>query len=116
MEAIQEHRRLPETPYLSERQWGTVREDYRSNGDPVGVFPMRARGPTAGAKTDWGVEQGQVLAQLLMPKLEHQNGEIDAVSDSLQSSEVTRPDRPKKHEENGQANVEQRVRRRLVWA
>lgn len=41
MEAIQEHRRLPETPYLSERQWGTVREDYRSNGDPVRVFPAR---------------------------------------------------------------------------
>ncbi|PHR87803.1 MAG: glucosidase [Leeuwenhoekiella sp.] len=26
-------------PYLSERQWGTVREDYSSNGDAWGYFP-----------------------------------------------------------------------------
>ena len=26
-------------PYLSERQWGTVREDYSSNGDVWGYFP-----------------------------------------------------------------------------
>src|SRR4026208_736047 len=25
-------------PYLSERQWGTVREDYSKNGDPWGYF------------------------------------------------------------------------------
>ncbi len=44
-------------PYLSQRQWATVREDYSGNGEP-GVpsrttTPDRAR--TAGAKTDcWG--------------------------------------------------------------
>ncbi|MBS1918051.1 MAG: glucosidase [Bacteroidetes bacterium] len=27
-------------PYLSERQWGTVREDYSSNGDAWGYFPF----------------------------------------------------------------------------
>ncbi len=26
-------------PYLSERQWGTVREDYSHNGDAWGYFP-----------------------------------------------------------------------------
>ena len=26
-------------PYLSERQWGTVREDYSDNGDAWGYFP-----------------------------------------------------------------------------
>src|SRR5271170_5925480 len=26
-------------PYLSERQWGTVREDYSANGDVWGYFP-----------------------------------------------------------------------------
>ncbi|MEZ4649710.1 MAG: glucosidase [Candidatus Eisenbacteria bacterium] len=45
-----EHRRLDEDargavdwrkwgPYLSERQWGTVREDYSENGDVWGYFP-----------------------------------------------------------------------------
>ena len=44
-----EHRRLQEAhtgdvlwkawgPYLSERQWGTVREDYSANGDAWGYF------------------------------------------------------------------------------
>ena len=44
-----EHRRLEETraktaqwkkwgPYLSERQWGTVREDYSENGDAWNFF------------------------------------------------------------------------------
>ena len=44
-----EHRRLEEAraketpwrkwgPYLSERQWGTVREDYSENGDAWGYF------------------------------------------------------------------------------
>ena len=41
-------------PYLSERQWGTVREDYSADGDGLGV-PSRtitpARAPTAGART-----------------------------------------------------------------
>src|ERR1700689_4523478 len=27
-------------PYLSERQWGTVREDYSPNGDAWGYFPF----------------------------------------------------------------------------
>ncbi|HEV3235706.1 MAG TPA: glucosidase, partial [Gemmataceae bacterium] len=27
-------------PYLSERQWGTVREDYSANGDSWGYFPF----------------------------------------------------------------------------
>ncbi len=26
-------------PYLSERQWGTVREDYSANGDAWNYFP-----------------------------------------------------------------------------
>lgn len=26
-------------PYLSERQWGTVREDYSANGQPWDYFP-----------------------------------------------------------------------------
>ena len=26
-------------PYLTERQWGTVREDYSPDGTPLGVFP-----------------------------------------------------------------------------
>jgi len=45
----QEHRRLQEVheqllawkkwgPYLSERQWGTVREDYSGNGDAWNYF------------------------------------------------------------------------------
>jgi len=40
-------------PYLSERQWGTVREDYSENGDAWGYFThdqARSR-PTAGEKT-----------------------------------------------------------------
>jgi len=49
MEATREHRRLQEGreqnipwkkwgPYLSERQWGTVREDYSDNGDAWNYF------------------------------------------------------------------------------
>jgi len=45
-----EHQRLEEDrngdkawkkwgPYLSERQWGTVREDYSANGDAWSYFP-----------------------------------------------------------------------------
>ena len=30
-------------PYLSERQWGTVREDYSANGDAWNYFSARAR-------------------------------------------------------------------------
>ena len=40
-------------PYLSERQWGTVREDYSENGDAWNYFnhdQARARGPTGGAR------------------------------------------------------------------
>ena len=29
-------------PYLSERQWGTVREDYSADGERVGLFPARS--------------------------------------------------------------------------
>jgi len=29
-------------PYLSERQWGTVREDYSSNGTAWDYFPSRS--------------------------------------------------------------------------
>ena len=42
-------------PYLSERQWGTVREDYSEGGDAWNYFThdqSRSR-PTAGAKTAW---------------------------------------------------------------
>ena len=40
-------------PYLSERQWGTVREDYSPDGTAWDYFPhdTRARAPTAGART-----------------------------------------------------------------
>jgi hypothetical protein len=40
-------------PYLSERQWGTVREDYSVNGDAWNYFThdQAARAPIAGAKT-----------------------------------------------------------------
>jgi hypothetical protein len=48
-EKTREHRRLEETherkvawkkwgPYLSERQWGKVREDYSGNGDAWNYF------------------------------------------------------------------------------
>ncbi len=44
-------------PYLSQRQWATVREDYSGNGDAC--VPSRTTTPgrerTAGVKTDcWG--------------------------------------------------------------
>ena len=41
-------------PYLSERQWSTVREDYSRLRQRVGFVPARSRAqlePTAGAKT-----------------------------------------------------------------
>ena len=40
-------------PYLSERQWGTVREDYSADGRPGATSPTTrpARARTAGAKT-----------------------------------------------------------------
>ena len=40
-------------PYLSERQWGTVREDYSENGDAWNFLHMirPVRAPTAGART-----------------------------------------------------------------
>lgn len=34
-------------PYLSERQWGTVREDYSDNGDAWGYFPHSQSGARA---------------------------------------------------------------------
>src|SRR5262249_48351122 len=42
-------------PYLSERQWGTVREDYSPHGTAWDYFPTTtpAAAPTAGAKTAW---------------------------------------------------------------
>ena len=30
-------------PYLSERAWGTVREDYSPDGERLGIFPARPR-------------------------------------------------------------------------
>ena len=41
-------------PYLSERQWGTVREDYSDDGDAWSYFTHdQARSaPTAGVKTE----------------------------------------------------------------
>ena len=40
-------------PYISERQWGTVREDYSKDGTPGTTSRMTKRGlaPIAGAKT-----------------------------------------------------------------
>ena len=41
-------------PYLSERQWGTVREDYSRARRRLGLLPARSRplaAPTAGART-----------------------------------------------------------------
>ena len=44
-------------PYLSERAWGTVREDYSDNGDAWSFFHMIMRdpAPTDGMKTAWPV-------------------------------------------------------------
>ena len=42
-------------PYMSERQWGTVREDYSSGRHSVGVFSasnMRIAARIAGVKTE----------------------------------------------------------------
>ncbi len=40
-------------PYLSERQWGTVREDYSPGGTAWDHFPMTTleAGPTDGVRT-----------------------------------------------------------------
>ena len=40
-------------PYLSERQWGTVREDYSELGKPghTSLMTRRARAPIDGVKT-----------------------------------------------------------------
>jgi hypothetical protein len=40
-------------PYLSERQWGTVREDYSTDGNAWDYFShdQARRAPTGGAKT-----------------------------------------------------------------
>ena len=59
-----EHQRLAESsanavtqwgPYLSERQWGTVREDYSDYGNAWEYFPFdHAHAvPTSGAKMAW---------------------------------------------------------------
>ena len=42
-------------PYLSERQWGTVREDYSDNGDAWDYFShdQARRVPITGARTGW---------------------------------------------------------------
>jgi len=42
-------------PYLSERQWGTVREDYSSDGNAWNTSPTTRPGlaPTAGEKMGW---------------------------------------------------------------
>ena len=42
-------------PYVSERQWGTVREDYSADGEAWTFLPhdhARSR-PTGGARTGW---------------------------------------------------------------
>jgi hypothetical protein len=43
-------------PYLSERQWGTVREDYSETGDAWNYL-THDQGHTAGEKTGWLVFQ-----------------------------------------------------------
>ena len=42
-------------PYLSERQWGTVREDYSDNGDAWNYFTHDQARSRAyrGGRTDW---------------------------------------------------------------
>ena len=42
-------------PYLSERQWGTVREDYSRTAMRGTTFPTTSRvpAPTTGEKTGW---------------------------------------------------------------
>src|SRR5205823_9403045 len=40
-------------PYLSERQWGTVREDYSASGDAWGYFPFSAAAQRA---YRWGAD------------------------------------------------------------
>jgi hypothetical protein len=56
-------------PYLSERQWGTVREDYSNNGDAWHYFPliMPIHVLTNGERMDWGVSRifSRIFAFLL---------------------------------------------------
>ena len=42
-------------PYLSERAWGTVREDYSATAKPGTIFPTTtpAAAPIAGTRTAW---------------------------------------------------------------
>ena len=42
-------------PYVSERQWGTVREDYSADGNAWDYLPhdRRGRGLTGGGRTGW---------------------------------------------------------------
>ena len=42
-------------PYVSERAWGTVREDYSANGEAWDYFPMimPVRARIAGARMGW---------------------------------------------------------------
>ena len=42
-------------PYLAERAWGTVREDYSEQGTPgnISITIRRARAPIAGTRTAW---------------------------------------------------------------
>ena len=53
-------------PYLAERAWGTVREDYSDDGDGVGATSPTTTpgpGPTGGARTAWAgiCDDGQHL-------------------------------------------------------
>ncbi|BAU40944.1 hypothetical protein [Leptolyngbya sp. O-77] len=52
-------------PYLSERQWGTVREDYSQTGDAWGYFshdPARSRAYRWGEDGLGGISDDALLA------------------------------------------------------
>ena len=57
-------------PYLSERQWGTVREDYSAGGHAGSTFPTIMRGAEriGGARTDW---EAFAIATSLFASLSH---------------------------------------------
>ena len=45
-------------PYLSERAWGTVREDYSANGDAWNYFPHDHARSRIGLRADGGAPPG----------------------------------------------------------
>jgi len=58
-------------PYLSERQWGTVREDYSGNGAAWDYFPhdqARSRAYRWGEDTDWAESATAIRGSVLQSR------------------------------------------------